>query len=380
MTSTAVDRRLLLAVAGADGVLEVVEFLLPLWAGAALGVSAAVAGALLAIQTAASLVARPWAARVVDRAARGTVAGSATLLMALAMVGYAVAATTAVAVAVAAAAATGVGMALFHTAVLAHVADRDPSPRGYGRLLSFESRGALVAFTVVFLVLDQVDYSVLFLGFAAVFAMAYTLIRLARLPDGAGRSAVADPPARLTRALLPVAVLVLVTTAARALLLLLVLLRLQRHFGLSVRDVGLVMAPGFLVFVAASTLAHRVTAWLGRRWTLVVMLMLIGVTAAVLAAADSVIGLAVGWTAAAAGFAASIPVERSLIATISGTRAGHGFGIQGAAAVAGAVLGSVAAGVLYGATGWAVACAVTVAVVLVALAFVPSATASPEVA
>ena len=378
MTSTAVDRRLLLAVAGADGVLEVVEFLLPLWAGAALGVSAAVAGALLAIQTAASLVARPWAARVVDRAARGTVAGSATLLMALAMVGYAVAATTAVAVA--AAAATGVGMALFHTAVLAHVADRDPSPRGYGRLLSFESRGALVAFTVVFLVLDQVDYSVLFLGFAAVFAMAYTLIRLARLPDGAGRSAVADPPARLTRALLPVAVLVLVTTAARALLLLLVLLRLQRHFGLSVRDVGLVMAPGFLVFVAASTLAHRVTAWLGRRWTLVVMLMLIGVTAAVLAAADSVIGLAVGWTAAAAGFAASIPVERSLIATISGTRAGHGFGIQGAAAVAGAVLGSAAAGVLYGATGWAVACAVTVAVVLVALAFVPSATTSPEVA
>lgn len=379
MTSTAVDRRLLLAVAGADGVLEVVEFLLPLWAGAALGVSAAVAGALLAIQTAASLVARPWAARVVDRAARGTVAGSATLLMALAMVGYAVAATTAVAVAVAAAAATGVGMALFHTAVLAHVADRDPSPRGYGRLLSFESRGALVAFTVVFLVLDQVDYSVLFLGFAAVFAMAYTLIRLARLPDGA-ESAVADPPARLTRALLPVAVLVLVTTAARALLLLLVLLRLQRHFGLSVRDVGLVMAPGFLVFVAASTLAHRVTAWLGRRWTLVVMLMLIGVTAAVLAAADSVIGLAVGWTAAAAGFAASIPVERSLIATISGTRAGHGFGIQGAAAVAGAVLGQAAAGALYGATGWAVACAVTVAVVLVALAFVPSATTSPEVA
>lgn len=378
MTATAVDRRLLLAVAGADGVLEVVDFLLPLWAGAALGASAAVAGALLATQAAASLIARPWAARVVDRAARGAVAGGAALLMALAMVGYAVAASTVVAVA--AAAATGVGMAFFHTAVLAHVADLDPSPRGYGRLLSFESRGALIAFTVVFLVLDQVDYVVLFLGFAAVFAIAFTLIRIARLPAGAEGSATARPPARLTRTLLPVAGLVLVTTAARALLLLLVLLRLQRHFGLSVRDVGLVMAPGFLVFVAASTLAHRLTARLGRRWTLVVMLLLTGLTAAVLPAADSVVGLALGWTAAAAGFAVSIPVERSLIATMSGARAGHGFGIQGAAAVGGAVVGSSVAGVLYGATGWAVACAVTVVVVLVALAIVPTATASPEAA
>jgi DHA1 family multidrug resistance protein-like MFS transporter len=370
------DPRLLTAAGVAEGALEVVDFLVPLWAGATLGLSAAATGVLLATQTLAALLARPVAGRLTDRGSRAGIAVAAATLLGGGMVGYALAGS--LPSAAVAAVAVGTGAACFEVPVLAYVADRDASPRGYGRLLSFESRGALLAFTGVFLVLDRVGYRSLFLAAAVAFALAAALVAAARLPAGRPSRMAAGERHRVTRELGPVLGLVLVTTAARAASLLLVLLHLQRHFALGPQDIGLVMAPGFLVFVTASGTGHRLGERIGRRAALTVALLLTGGATVALGSAHSVLGVGAGWVVAAVGFATAIPVERSLVAAATGGGGtGHGFGLHGAAALAGSVIGSAAAGTLYGGVGWWAACQVAGVAMVAALPLVRPAVRDP---
>lgn len=249
---------LLRASAVTIGVLEVVDFIVPLWAGTRLQASPAVAGALLAVQTVGALVGRPIAGELVERGYRRGPAITAILLLVVGMCGYAF--TQTVAFAFAAAVLTGLGAALYEIPVMATVADSGGSQRGYGQLLSYEARGSLMAFVATFAVISHISERDLFLGFAVVLLAAALLLRQVHFPTPAPSCRAGPSPARH---LAPLLALVTMTTATRSGVLLLAMLGLQRRFDLSILQVGLVLGPGFLVFVVASSLGHRVTSAVG---------------------------------------------------------------------------------------------------------------------
>ena len=83
------ERNALAALTNGPG--ELIDFLLPLWAGLVLDATATEVGILLALELAVSLVARPLAGVLADTRERRTVAAVGALLYAAACVGYAAA-------------------------------------------------------------------------------------------------------------------------------------------------------------------------------------------------------------------------------------------------------------------------------------------------
>lgn len=81
----------LLAATLTNGPTELIDFLLPLWAGAAIGLGATEVGILLAVEMAVSVVMRPLAGVLADTYERRYVAAAGAALYALSTLGYALA-------------------------------------------------------------------------------------------------------------------------------------------------------------------------------------------------------------------------------------------------------------------------------------------------
>ena len=79
------------AAAALGGSAELVDFLIPLWAGIELGLGSAAIGMLIAVELTVSVAARPLAGRLADTFTRTRIAAAGAFLYALSCLGYAMA-------------------------------------------------------------------------------------------------------------------------------------------------------------------------------------------------------------------------------------------------------------------------------------------------
>lgn len=358
-------RWLLLAGALTSGPIEVSEFLLPLWAGVQLGASAGISGGLLTLQLLGAVMGRVVAGRLVDRGWRLVIAVGATVMLTVGMCGFALAGS--VSVAALAAVLVGVGGSLFMVSVLAHLADLGGGTKRYGALFSWENFGGLAAFVLVLALVDVITLPMIFAGLAAALAVSCGFVVVAGIPRrvAAGPTAVMSTAER--RRLVPVIGLVSMTALAQSALLLLAMFRLQRGLSMQIQDVGLILAPGYLLFAAAGALSHKVVNRIGPAATLSVALGAATTMAVLLSLSTGATGVAVAWCAAAVGLGIANPLQRALVADKSDGRLGRAFGLHGVASLGGWALGAALAGWLFDLVPWTAAALVTAVVTGAAL-------------
>ncbi|MBQ0923421.1 MFS transporter [Saccharopolyspora endophytica] len=376
--------RVLHSAAFAGGPMAVLDFLLPLYAGAVLAATPGEAGVLVAVCALAALLARPLSGSLADRGNKLVVAAAGAVVQAGALAGFALGGGLLPAYAMAA--LSGIGGALFWVGVRSWVGDRSDGDdgRGFGRLLSFEGTGQLVAYVLCFTVLED-------LGYPAVFALgaASALIAAVLLGSATGGTGVAAPqtpqePAP-ARAVLPFLVICGVTAALEAAMALLLLLHLQTAHHYGPYAIASALAPGFIAFILVPSIAHRVVARIGKRQAVMLALLAGALVTGVLAAAPEPWVLSVVWIVAAAALGIAIPAEQSAVSEGAGTRMGRRIGHYESAQLAGVTAGSAAIGVLYQTSGialsgtaLAVALAVTAATVPLAWRSLSSTAAAPD--
>ncbi|UCM88809.1 MFS transporter [Streptomyces marincola] len=373
------EKRALLASALANGPAELIDFLLPLWAGMALGADAGEVGLLVGLEMVVSVVARPFAGVLADTRDRRRVAASGAVLYALACAGYAFAGS--MAAAWAAAALGGVGGALLWVTVRAMIGERLADDSGvYPRLMAARENGAWIAFFAGLTLLSAADFRAVFLGCAAACLVAAGALlssprrgsAAAGSPAGGGADAAGTRGGGLARRLRPMLCAVALTMTAEAAIGLLLLLHLQRGFGLEVIEVAYVFLPGAVAAGLLPEYLHAFVVRFGRTAVLALASVASAVFALGLAWAPNPYAVAALWVLSGVAWAAVMPVQEAVIAEASGSeRVGRGMGLYESAALVGGAIGTVAAGLLYERASWEVACVAAAAVILAGAAIVP---------
>ncbi|RIJ17634.1 MFS transporter, partial [Clavibacter michiganensis subsp. insidiosus] len=165
------SRRFLRSVTLVSGAGQVVDFALPLFAGAVLGLTAAQTGALLAAGLATSFLLRPLAGVAADRYDRTRIAAASALVLAA---GYALVATAgagAFSVVLAGVLVSRAGGAFLWVALRATAGARHQvDPRAFARLMSAEELGSWVVLAPAIGLLAVAGYAPTF-GAAAACAL-----------------------------------------------------------------------------------------------------------------------------------------------------------------------------------------------------------------
>jgi len=352
-----------LAAALTRGPVEVLDFVLPLWAGAALGLPPAAIGALTATETLVSFLARPVAGMLADRVDRGRLAAAGALLYALSFAGYALA--TGLPFALGSAIVGGVGGALFWVALRAKVAEGLGEDSGvFAKLFAAEGTGTWIAFAAAVTLISRIGYTGVFWFCAAACAVAGVVLVGKAEPPATGQ---VPRLASLGRRMWPLLGVVVLTAVAEAGVALLLLLHLQRNYHLGLGAIAAVFLPGFIVYSTIPEFLHDVVTRLGRARVMTIALISSAVFAGILSLAPNPWTIAIAWVLAAAAFAAAVPVEQSVVAEAAGVGLGQGMAIYESANLLGATIGMLGAGILYGLDGgWQIACLSAAALLVVA--------------
>ncbi|MEV0678805.1 MFS transporter [Actinosynnema sp. NPDC050436] len=366
------ERLALWAATLGNGPTELVDFVLPLWAGLALGLGATEVGVLTAVEMAVSVLVRPVAGVLADRCERRGVAAVGALLYAVSCAGYAVAGSASVAYA--AAAIGGAGGALLWVALRAVASERLEEDSGvFPRLLAAEETGSWVAFVAGLALLGVIGFAgVFWLCAAACLLAAGCLLAAPRRPAPVG-AAVSGGLGAVGRRLRPMLFAVAMTMAAEAAVSLLLLLHLQRGFGLEVVQIAYVFLPGAIAMSVAAGYLHRYVVRFGRSRVLMTASLGSCAFAVGLAWAPNPYVVAGLWVLSGLAWAAVMPVQQAVVAEASGDRVGRGMGVYESACLVGALVGSLVAGVLYDGANWVVACLVAGGMILAGAVVVPRA-------
>ncbi|GHC67101.1 MFS transporter [Streptomyces flavofungini] len=410
------EERTLHAAAFTNGPNELFDFILPLWAGAALGLSATEVGILMAVEMALSVIARPIAGVLCDLVERRYVAATGAVLYAASAAGYALAQNAAFAYA--AAAVGGVGGALLWVAVRAIISERLAEDSAvFPRLLASQETGSWVAFIAGMVLIGEIGFDGVFWVCAGACLLAAALLLSAprrrvpaTVPDGgaggargvtgpAGAQGAAGPEdvqgaagskgaagsaiaglGAVGRRLRPMLLAVVVTMAAEAAISLLLLMHLQREFDLEVVQVAYVFLPGAIAMSVAAERLHGYVVRFGRTRILMCASFASAAFAAGLAWAPHPVVIAALWILSGLAWAAVIPIQQAVIAEASGEHTGRGMGVYESANLLGALIGALTAGMLYDGADWTVACLSAAALILAGAVVVPRAVRSLGVA
>lgn len=367
----------LTAAALTNGPAELVDFLLPLWAGVALGMSPTAIGVLVALEMAVSVVVRPLAGVLADARERRYVAAAGALLYGVACAGYAVAEVTPVAYG--AAALSGVGGALLWVSVRAIVGERLAEDSAvYPKLMAARENGSWVAFVTGLMLLQFVDFTGIFLGCATACGVAALVLLVSpRRQRGSGSHAGADAGALglggVGRRLRPMLVAVAFTMTAEAAIGMLLLLHLQREFDLEVVQIAYVFLPGAIAMGVLPEPLHAAVVRYGRTTVLALASVASAAFAVSLAWAPNPFVIAGLWILSGGAWAAVMPVQEAVVAEASGAQVGRGMGFYEAAALVGGAVGTLAAGILYDHGSWTTACIAAAVVILAGAVIMPRA-------
>ncbi|WP_051852866.1 MFS transporter [Streptomyces aureocirculatus] len=378
------EERTLYAAAFTNGPNELFDFLLPLWAGAALGLSATEVGILMAVEMALSVIARPIAGVLADLFERRYVAATGALLYAASAAGYALAQNASFAYT--AAGVGGVGGALLWVAVRAIVSERLAEDSAvFPRLLASQETGSWVAFVAGMVLIGEIGFDGVFWACAGACLLAAVLLlsspRRHKAPGrGPGPAAAVAGLGAVGRRLRPMLLAVVVTMAAEAAISLLLLMHLQREFDLEVLQVAYVFLPGAIAMSVAAERLHTYVVRFGRTRILMYASFASAAFAAGLAWAPHPAVIATLWILSGLAWAAVIPIQQAVIAEASGEHAGRGMGVYESANLLGALIGALTAGMLYDGADWTVACLSAAALILAGSVIVPRAVRSLGVA
>ncbi|MCG7285756.1 MFS transporter [Cellulomonas sp. ACRRI] len=368
------QRASVLGAATVGGSADVLDFLLPLWAGVELGATPAQIGALVALELACSFAARPLAGRLADTRERTRVAALGALLYGVGWLGYALA--PGLGAGLAAAATTGVGGAVLWVSVRAITAERlEDDDAAFARLFSRVAMAAWLYWVPAMVLLPHLGYRGVFacLGATCLVGAAALLRAVPRARDCAAGPSDRGPGGDARR-LAPLLGVVALTAVAESGVGLLLLLHLQQAYDLDVVQIALVFLPGGIALTVLPGPLHRLTARWGRRPVYVAAGAGSAVFAAGLAVAPGPVAIAGLWVLTSAAWAALTPIHEAAVAeVVAPGRSGRGMSLLGNAALAGGALGSATAGALYGSTSWALVCGVLAALLLVAAAAGPCA-------
>ncbi|WP_456789202.1 MFS transporter [Cellulomonas sp. P5_C5] len=348
-------RSSVLAAALVGGSADILDFLLPLWAGDQLGASPAQIGVLVSLELVVSFAMRPVAGWLADTRERTRVAALGALLYALGCLGYAAAPGFGT-VLLTAAAATGAGGALLWVSVRAITAERlAQDDEAFARLFSAVALASWLYWVPAMVLLPALGYRGVFVGIAVTCLVAVVaLLRAAARPTTeASQGSARDDVRRLA----PLLGVVALTSVAEAGVGLLLLLHLQREFDLEVGQIALVFLPGGIALTVLPRPLHRLTARWGRRTVYALATAGSAAFAAGLALAPGPVAIAALWVLTGAAWAAVVPIHEAAVTELSASnRTARGMSLLGNAALAGGAVGAAAAGVLYGATSWAAVC------------------------
>ncbi|MEJ1816055.1 MFS transporter [Clavibacter michiganensis] len=372
------SRRFLSSVTLASGAGQVVDFALPLFAGAVLGLTATQTGVLLAAGLATSFLLRPLGGVAADRYDRAMIAAVSALVVGA---GYALVALAGTfPVVLAGVLVSRVGGAFLWVALRAAAGARHQvDPRAFSRLMSAEELGSWVVLAPAIALLSAAGYAPTFAAAAACALLAGVLLasswsRASTRGSGGVGAARAAPPVdtggavvrQLARRLRPLLAVVAVIGTAEAAIGLLLVLHLQRELGLGPLAIAWVSLPGGIALAVAPPHMHRLTVRFGRTPVLVVAAVAGAAFAGGLAFARDPVTIAVLWVLSALALAAILPIEQAALTEAAGpARIGRALGLYEATTLLAAALGSLAAGILYDAVLWPAACATSAAVILV---------------
>lgn len=362
----------------ASGVDQAIQFVLPLFAGAVLGLPPWQTGMLVAVNALATFVVRPFAGVFVDRADRGVIAGAGAGVFAVGCGLYALA--TGLPLALIAAIMTGVAEAFLWVAIRAIIGERLPEDSGvFAKLVAAEETGGWVIMVPAIILLSAAGYQWMFAGAAACcLAAALELFSLPRrdVPDDAlaGAELSGMSLRGLGARLRPMLAAVVVTMTAETTISLLLILHLQRGFHLGVVQVAYVFLPGAVAMGLLPPHLHRLVVRFGRRRMLMLGSVASALFAVALVFAPNPPWIAALWVLSAVTWSCVIPVEQSVIAEAAGsTHLGRGLGLYEAACLAGATIGSLAAGFLYESGSWLLACATCAVIIASGAVLIPAA-------
>ncbi|TYC96328.1 MFS transporter [Arthrobacter echini] len=357
------------------------DFLIPLWAGIALGADPAQIGYLVALELIVSVIARPIAGRLADSRRRELIAGLGALLYGVSCCGYALAGS--MPVAYTAAALGGLGGALLWVSVRAMVGEHLPGEPGvFARLMSVQETGVWVAFVAGLLLLGRFDsFPMVFLAAAATCLVAALILflsppRAGTTPGGSSaqeRPALFAPQASriLIVSLRPMLAATVVTALAETMIGILLLLHLQRALGLGVIEIAYVFLPGAIALGVLPPILHRVVVRIGRRAGMVAGSVCSGAFALSLAYASGPVVIAALWVLCGVAWAVVIPIEQAVITEKHPHQVGAAMGIYTAATLIGSATGAALAGVLYEAASWQLTCLIAGAIILSGTALGP---------
>ena len=345
---------------------ELLDFVIPLWAGIALGAEATVIGLLVSLELVVSVLVRPLAGRVADSAERRTWAAVGALVYALSCAGYAASDSFGqLSLAYLAAVVGGIGGSFLWVSLRAMVSESHSSDAGvFPRLLAAEETGSWIAFVAGLTLLSVVGFAGVFLLCAASCLVgAVVLMRAPRREVTRDRPDDADPRA-LTRVLWPMMISVAIAGLAEAAVGILLLLHLQKQFDLGVVETAYVFLPGAIAIAVLPTLLHRLVLRLGRRKALAGASVLSAAFAAALAFAPSPWVIGALWLLSGVAWAVVIPIEQAVLVEAAPGRVGRAMGLYESCGLVGGAVGAAAAGVVYDYGSWSLACGAFAAVIL----------------
>src|SRR5690625_789802 len=342
-----------------SGAGEVVDFLLPLFAGSAMGLTPAQIGVLMAVELVVSLAVRPLAGSLADLFERRGLAAAGALLYAVSCAGYAIA--PGATVAYIAAIIGGIGGALAWIPLRAMVGERLDQDSGvFAKLVSAEETGGWLIFAPALFLISIVGYRGVFAALACCCVIGAVLLfaaprtpSLASSNEGRPDTATTVQRSRLLRRLSPMLLVVVLTMVAEAAISLLLILHLQHEFDLDPLEIGIVFLPGGIAMGLLPSYFHGVESRYGRTRVLALASVASAGFAVSLALAPTPAIIAVCWVLTGAAWAVVLPVQQAVIAEASGrSYLGRGLGWYESASLAGALIGSLAAGYLYELGTW----------------------------
>jgi len=354
------------AAALTRGPAELLDFVVPLWAGLALHLDAASIGLLVAVELAVSFVARPIAGWLADRADRRYIAATGAVVYGLGAAGYALATAGLIPIAFVAAAVSGVGGSLLWVALRAIVSEQHGSnAAAFASLMAAEETGAWIAFVAGLSTLGFIGYNGLFLLAALACTIgAVILAVMPKLTDAPPEKAAPGQARAVVRRIAPMLAAVVGSMTAEAGIAILLLIHLQQEFDLGVIQAAWVFLPGAIALAVLPRPLHAVVVRIGRRRAMVAAALLSSAFAAGLAFAPSPLVIGILWVLSAVAWAIVVPVEQAVVSESADSLFGTAMGSYEAAALAGGAVGAVLAGIAYEAGSWQIACFVFAAIAL----------------